>query len=249
MSEKYTYPRRQRSRKLIHYITIWAFRLLSNFQVEGKENIPEEGPLLVTPNHFSFIDPVAIVRASPWPIEFVGGADFPHAPKIVQSLPKLWGFFPLRRGTASRDALRAAEAVLKQKGILGIFPEGGSWAEVLRPARPGAAFLASRTNAKILPVALYGFNDIFPLKLGYRPTVHVKIGKPFGPFSTTGRGRERRRQLNKIGENIMQHIAELLPDEFRGYLATDPKIRAAAKGTEIYPWENAVEGEVVGEFD
>lgn len=247
MSEKYPYPRRQISRKLIHYLTIAAFNILTDFQIEGRENLPKEGPLLVVANHFCFVDPVAVVRTVPWPMEFVGGAEFPHAPKIVQSLPKLWGFFPLRRGTASRDALRAAEAVLKQDGVLGIFPEGGSWAEVLRPARPGAAYLSSRTGAKILPIALYGFNDIFPLQLGQRPTVHVRIGKPFGPFTTTGRGRERRQQLDEIGQKIMQRIADLLPDEFRGYLSEDPETRAAAKGTEIYPWEDAVEGEVEGE--
>ncbi len=247
MIEKYPYPRRQISRKFLQYLSAFAFSLLSDFQIEGKENLPDEGPLLVVANHFCFVDPVAVIRTVPWPMEFVGGAEFPHAPDIVKALPKLWGFFPLRRGTASRDALRSAENILKQRGILGIFPEGGNWAEVLRPARPGAAYLASRTGAKILPIALYGFNDIFPVQLGKRPTVHLKIGKTFGPFSANGRGRERRQQLDNIGEKIMQHIADLLPDEFRGFLAEDTEIRAAAKGTEIYPWDNSAEGEVVGE--
>ena len=247
MSKKYPYPRRQFIRKSVHHISKLAFHLLSDFHIEGKDNIPDKGPLLVVGNHFCFVDPVAFVRTFPWPLEFVGGANFPHAPDIVKALPKLWGFFPLHRGTGSRDALRAAESILNQDGVLAIFPEGGSWAEVLRPARPGAAFLAARTGAKILPVGLYGFNDIFPVELGKRPDVHVKIGKPFGPFSTTGRGRERRKQLDDISNKIMQRIADLLPDKYRGYLAKDPAIRAAAKGTEIYPWEEAVEGEVEGE--
>lgn len=246
MSEKFSYPRRQIIRKFIHYFSIAAFNLLSDFKIEGQENLPSEGPLLVVANHFCFVDPVAVVRIAPWPLEFVGGAEFPHAPDIVQSLPKLWGFYPLHRGTASRYALKAAESILKQKGILGIFPEGGNWAEVLRPARPGTAFLASRTGAKILPIALYGLNDIFPIRLGKRPIIHVKIGKPFGPFSTTGKGQQRRQQLDAIGTNIMQHIADLLPDNFRGFLAKDPETRAAAKGTEIYPWEHTVEGGVNG---
>jgi len=247
MNDKITYPRRQVSRKLVRYLASAAFTLLSDFKIKGQEHLPHEGPLLVVANHFSFIDPVAVIKIAPWPLEFVGGGDFPHAPNIVKSLPKLWGFYPLRRGTASRDALRAAEIILKQKGVLGIFPEGGNWAEVLRPARPGAAYLASRTGARILPIALYGFNDIFPVHLGKRPTVHVNIGKPFGPFSASGKGRERRRQLDGIGMKIMQHIADLLPDNFRGFLAEDPETRAAAKGTEIYPWEHAVEGGVKGE--
>jgi hypothetical protein len=69
----------------------------------------------------------------------------------------------------------------------------------------------------------------------------VRIGKPFGPFSTTGRGRKRRRQLDEIGDEIMRHIAELIPPERRGFYSDDPAIREAAKGTEIYPWEDAPE--------
>ena len=88
-------------------------------------------------NHFSFIDPVAVLHALPYPIEYVGGAEMPHAPGIVKFLPKIWGFYPVFRGTGSRFALRAAEEILHQSGVLGIMPEGGAWAEVLRPARPG----------------------------------------------------------------------------------------------------------------
>ena len=220
---------------------------MSDFKVEGQENLPASGPLLVIGNHFSFIDPVAVLRALPYPIEFVGGAEFPHAPKLVQSLPQLWGYYPVFRGTGSRFALRAAEEILKHSGVLGIMPEGGSWAEVLRPARPGAAFLASQTGAKVLPLGIYGLNDIFPIQLGKRPTAVVKIGKPVGPFFVSGRGRDRRKQLDQIGLELMKAIAAQLPDRYRGFLATDPTIREAARGTEDYPWESLVEGQVEGE--
>jgi hypothetical protein len=46
----------------------------------------------------------------------------------------------------------------------------------------------------------------------------------------------------------MRSIASLIPPELRGYYSTDPAIRAAAKGTEQYPWADKVEGEVVGEI-
>lgn len=247
MNQKIEYPRRLVVRRILQALTKAAFALLSDFEVRGKENLPKSGPLLVIGNHFSFIDPVAVIRALPYPIEFVGGAEFPHAPTIVQFLPKIWGYYPVFRGTGSRFALRAAEEILKQEGVLGIMPEGGSWAEVLRPARPGAAYLASQTGAKVLPLGIYGLNDIFPVKLGKRPKAIVSIGKPVGPFRTTGKGRERREQLDEIGLNLMKAIALQLPDTYRGFLANDPEIRAAAQGTEVYPWENRVEGEVEGE--
>jgi len=247
MNEKIVYPRRQIIRGFLKLLSKAAFGILSDLKIEGIENLPKSGPLLVIANHFSFIDPVAVLRTLPYPIEFVGGAVFPHAPKLVQSLPQMWGYYPVFRGTGSRFALRAAEEILNQNGVLGIMPEGGSWAEVLRPARPGAAYLASQTGAKVLPLGIFGLNDIFPVQLGKRPKAVVRIGKPVGPFIASGRGRERRKQLDQIGLALMESIAALLPDQYRGFLAEDPNTRAAAIGSEDYPWENLVEGEVEGE--
>jgi len=247
MEQRIVYPRRLLIRRLLQSISRAAFNLLCDFEIRGTDNLPKNGPLLVIANHFSFIDPVAVIRSLPYPIEFVGGAEFPHAPAIVKFLPKFWGYYPVFRGTGSRFALRAAEKIIKQDGVLCIMPEGGSWAEVLRPARPGAAYLATQTGAQVLPLGIYGLNEIFPIQLGNRPKVVVSIGEPVGPFQASGRGRERREQLDKIGLTLMEAIAQQLPDHFRGFLAEDPATRAAAEGTEDYPWETHVEGEVEGE--
>jgi 1-acyl-sn-glycerol-3-phosphate acyltransferase len=239
--------RRRPVRFLLKKLSIPAFGLLTRLEILGEENIPREGPLLVAGNHFSFIDPVTFVRLAPWPIEFVGGADNPHAPIWTRIIPFLWGYHKLYRGTGSRDALRAGEEILKKGGFLGMFPEGGNWATVLRPARPGAAFLATRSGARILPVGLYGFTEVFPaLGRFRRANVTIHIGKPFGPFTTSGSGRIRREQLDEIGHEIMRAIAALLPQNLRGHYSDDPIIREAARGTEIYPWANKVEGEVKG---
>jgi 1-acyl-sn-glycerol-3-phosphate acyltransferase len=240
---RFPYPRRRLIRSLLRQLSHAAFAVLTDLQIIGQGNLPERGPLLVVANHFSFIDPVAMVRATPWPLEFVGGFQMPNAPASVTWLPKVWGYYPVFRGTGSRYALRAAEAVLAQDGILGIFPEAGSWATVLRPPRPGAAFLAFRTGARILPMGFDGLPDVFPrLRKGRRARVTVRIGKPFGPFHATGRGQARRQQLDAIGHEIMQCIAELIPPERRGHYSEDPAVRAAAQGTEIYPWADAPEG-------
>jgi 1-acyl-sn-glycerol-3-phosphate acyltransferase len=194
-----------------------AFGALTHLEIIGRENLPERGPLIVVGNHFSFVDPAAMIRVVPWPIEFIGGFRMPNAPPTVTWLPSLWGRFSVFRGTGSRYALRGAEAVLKQGGVLGIFPEAGAWAAVLRPARPGTAFLASRTRAPILPIGFDGMTEVFPrLHKGRRAHVTARIGKMFGPFEATGRGRKRRHQLEEIGHKIMQRIAELIPPERRG---------------------------------
>lgn len=242
MDSELRYPRRRLVRGLLQVMSRLAFAALSDLHIIGRENLPESGPLLVVANHFSYIDPVAMVRTAPWPLEFIGGFRMPNAPVWTTWIPKMWGFLPVFRGTGSRYALRAAEAVLAQGGVLGIFPEAGSWAQVLRPARPGAAFLAAQTGARLLPMGFDGLIDIFPsLRRGRRARATLRIGKPFGPFRTTGRGRERRRQLDEVGHEIMRRIAALVPPERRGHYSDDPAIRAAAAGTEIYPWTDAVE--------
>ena len=241
--------RRRPLRFLLKQLSIPAFALLTRMEILGTENLPRTGPLLLVGNHFSFIDPVAVVRMAPWPVEFLGGAANPGAPAWSRIIPFLWGYHKLYRGTGARGALRHAERILKNGGVVNIFPEGGNWATVLRPARPGTAFLAVQTGVPVLPVGFYGFTNVFPrLGKGRRARVTVNIGKPIGPFQADGSGRSLRQRLDEIGHEIMRYIAELLPQEMRGYYSDDPAIRAAARGTERYPWADRIEGEVVGEI-
>jgi len=237
-----TYPRKQVIRGILRSMIRGALALLSDMEVIGKENIPKSGPLLVVGNHFSFIDPVAVIGVSPWPLEFLGGTQLPNAPPIVRWIPKMYGVLPVHRGSVSRSALRGAEQVLEQDGVVGIFPEGGNWATVLRPARPGAAYLAARTEARILPIGIDGVWDIFPrLREGRKAKVTIRIGQPFGPFKLTGRGKARREQIDEVGHTIMKKIAELIPPQLRGHYSDDPAIRKAAEGTEVWPWADQPE--------
>lgn len=239
---KYPYPRRRIVRSTLRFLIKAALFTLGDFEIFGKENLPQKGPLLLVANHFSFLDPLAVIKISPWHLEFLGGTRTPNAPVIVDWLRHVWGIIPVFRGSVSRDTFVASRSVLAQKGVLGIFPEGGNWANVLRPARPGVAFLAAQTEAPLIPVGLHGFDMFFPsIRKGIRPKLTIKIGKQFGPYHLDIRGRSERDKLDDLGHEIMQKIAELIPSEKRGYYSTDPAIREAARGTEIYPWENVQE--------
>jgi 1-acyl-sn-glycerol-3-phosphate acyltransferase len=232
------YPRRQAIRVVLRTGIAAAMAALADVQIIGKEFLPKNGPLLIVGNHFSFLDPVILIRVAPYPLEFVGGPTIPNAPAWSDFFRKAWGILQIRRGASSRDGLLAAETVLKQKGVLGIFPEGGNWASVLRPARPGAALLAARTPARILPVGLDGLNDVFEMaRKGKRARVTVRFGEPFGPFTMDRRDASIREQMAEIGHEMMRRIALLIPPERRGFYSDDPIIREAARGTEVYPWE------------
>lgn len=236
---QYPYPRRRSIRFLLRQGIRLAFALLSDLRIIGRDNLPPEGPLIVVANHFHFLDPLAVIRATTWPMEFLAGLQNPNAPPALSWITRVWGVYTVRRGSASRTAMRASLAVLEQGGVLGVFPEGGSWASVLRPARPGAAYLAAQSGARLLPMGLYGFGDVFTsIARCRRVTATVEIGKPFGPFELEGRGQARRQRLEEMGHEIMLKISELIPPELRGVYSDDPEIRAAAQEAAIYPHDD-----------
>lgn len=236
------YPRRLFIRWLLRTGIHIGLSALADVQVNGRENMPESGPLLIVGNHFSFLDPVAVIHLTKYPLEFIGGVRAPNAPRWTDMFRLGWGVVPVVRGGSSRDGLLRAQGVLEKGGVLCVFPEGGSWAAVLRPPRPGAVLLAARTQAQILPIGLDGLTDVFPsLGKKRRAKVTVNIGKPFGPYHLDMRDRSARQAMDEIGHEIMSHIAELIPPEKRGFYSTDHAIREAAKGSEVYPWAGLVE--------
>ncbi|MFN2289955.1 MAG: lysophospholipid acyltransferase family protein [Anaerolineae bacterium] len=237
--QEFRYPRRRPIRFVLRQLIRLGFGLLSELRIIGQENLPATGPLIVVANHFNFADPAAVIRATPWPLDFFAGFQMPDAPFLVGWLPKVWGIYAVRRGAASLSAMRAAKAILSQSGVLGIFPEGGSWAQVLRPARPGTAYVAVHTGVPLLPIGLDGLVDLLPsLRRGRRARVTIRIGKPFGPFESQAKGLELRQELEVMGDEIMRHIAELIPPERRGVFSADPKIRAAAQEAAEYPYHD-----------
>ncbi|HNT54369.1 MAG TPA: lysophospholipid acyltransferase family protein [Anaerolineaceae bacterium] len=240
-AQNVTYPRRVVLRRVLRFLIRLVFSVIADFKIEGRENLPKKGPLLVIINHFNFLDPVALIGILPWPIEFLGGTKLPNAPKYVWWLQRLYGVLHVNRGGVSRETLLASRSVLKQGGILGIAPEGGSWAAVLRPPRPGTSYLATTVAAPILPIGLDGLTEVFPLKFGRRARVTIRIGQPFGPFYVSERGETNRDRLEELGHEMMRQISVLIPPERRGHYSDDPAVRAAAQGTEIYPWADQTE--------
>ncbi|MEZ4592147.1 MAG: lysophospholipid acyltransferase family protein [Chloroflexota bacterium] len=235
---EFRYPHRRTLRRFLRWLSRLTLNTLTQFEVHGLENVPESGPFIVVGNHFNYADPVPVIAALPFPLEFFAGTQRPSAPALAKLIPEIWKIYPVVRGTSSRYALKAAEYVMQQNGVLGIFPEGGAWAQVLRPARPGTAYVATRTGVPILPVGIHGMPDIFPaLRRGERTKLTLRFGRPFGPFNVNGRGRDRREQLDEIGHEIMRQIAALIPPEKHGVYSTDPFIRAEAEKVAAFPWD------------
>lgn len=191
-----------------------ALLLLSRWQVAGRENVPRQGPLIVVANHMSFIDPPLLSASLPRRLRFMAKQEI-FRPLPLRLLFSGWGAFPVRRGRGSRDALREADKTLGHGLALALFPEGRRSRGQLQRARRGTALLALRSGAPLLPVAITGsqrirsFGDIFR-----RPTITVTVGPPFQIEPPSGRATAQ--QLGALADTIMEHIARLLPEDYRG---------------------------------
>lgn len=157
------------------------FQPLGGFRVEGLENVPRTGPLIVAANHVSFADPPAVGCAMPRPVRFMAQAGLFRPPLFGPLIRKL-GAFPVHRGEADKAAIRRALELLEEGWALLIFPEGTRGdGERLGEANRGVELLAKRSGAPILPVGIVGTQRWLPKGAKVpRPTrITVRFGKPF----------------------------------------------------------------------
>ena len=226
-------------RYLTYLIAYPLFNLVLKITVEGRENLPPEGePLIIICNHFSWFEAPLLYGKLPYHIIFLGSAEVcDHW--IGKHLANAFSAIPIHRGQPEREALKQSLQVLKEGGVLGIFPEAGIDPELrdltdsgatiigikgqksripprLIPARPGAAYFAIKSGAMILPTAVLNGEYIFSnLRKFKRTAVTLVIGQPFGPLTVdkTLKGSAKRDAIDALGDDMMHHIADLLPVE------------------------------------
>ena len=191
-----------------------VLRLVTRWEVRGKENVSTDGPLVVASNHLSVADPPVLAASIQRRVVFMAKEESFRHP-IQGPLVRGFGAFPVRRGQVDRAALRWAQETLKNGMALGMFPEGTrSVTAKLQEGRPGTALVALRCGAPILPVAVTGTERVRGIGFIFaRVPITVNIGQPFvlPPVD----GKLTRDQLAKATKVIMERIAELLPAGYR----------------------------------
>ena len=227
------YPRRRVARAVLRAVTGRLIRLLGDLEVVGAEHVPASGPVILAANHFNFVDPPLVLYASPRMVEFIGGANRPNSPLWSRLIPQLWGFIRAYRGGFSRSTFKQSLSVLEQGGVLGIFPEGGSWASLLRPARPGLAYIAEQSQASVVPISITGAEELLG---GPRRRVKIEFHPAMAPPQISGGGKARRAELDAYGDHVMAQIATGLPDPQRGKFSTDAQAREAALAVSDFPF-------------
>ena len=212
--------------RLTGFILRFVARCTARVRIEGLDNFPRTGPVLVIVNHCSNADGTLmmayVVPAIRRKMGWLGKEESMDWP-VVGWIMRQNGVFGIRRGAGDLEAFKTAKNVLDDGRILVIFPEGTrSPTGALQAAKEGATVLAVRSGAPIVPIAVVGSHRFWGKgkrvpRFGSRVT--IRIGKPFALTMTKGAGVDRHVALAAATTELMRHIAEMLPPEQRGVYA------------------------------
>jgi 1-acyl-sn-glycerol-3-phosphate acyltransferase len=182
------------------FLRIW-FRM----RVSGAEHLPAEGAAIVAPNHKSFWDSFFIGVCTRRHLRFMAKTELVEA-RYGRLLVRL-GAFPVRRGEADADALETARTILRQGGLLALFPEGTRVRDPdqLGHPRRGAGRLALETGAPIVPTAITGTEDLFLGPIPKPRRVQVAFAEPISVAELTASPEEAARL---VGEMVWPEVEE-----------------------------------------
>ena len=204
----YLYP-------LCRYLQKLTLSTCSNFEVEGSENIPPMGSLIIVSNHMSNIDPSILSCGINRRLKFLAKDSLFKGFPISQIL-RSYGAYPIRRGQPDIGAIRWATDQLRKDAALVVFPEGTRNDGKMIKGKIGIARLIKITQSTILPVGITGTERLQHLGRVVNPTGNIKvnIGTPFSlPMIE---GNITKEIFGSLTEIIMLRIANLLPREYKG---------------------------------
>lgn len=185
--------------------------------VEGRENLPKMGPLLIASNHQSYTDPAVLIYAIDRPVWWMAKRSLFKGWFVSWFLRQVH-VFGVNREKQDLVALAHAQKLLDQGKALLIFPEGTRHPGALGRGHDGIAYMALRTGVPIVPVALTG-TELIPHVL-HTPFHFQKLKAVIGePYTLKPSARIDKQMLLRMTDRIMQSIAELLPPEYRGAYA------------------------------
>jgi len=201
--------------------------IVSSRDVQGRENIPKSGAVILTSNHFSVGDPPVLTGTFPRRIVWMAKQELFDFP-VFGKLYSMGGFVSVRRFEGDLRAIRRSQDALRRGRVLGMFPEGTRSGGRLGRGEPGTALIALRTGAPILPAAIWGTEKVkLPRDLLHRTRVQIRFGQP---YQLPKADRITKEKVAAGTDVIMQRIAELLPAEYRGeYAAGSAATRATVE--------------------
>lgn len=202
----------------------FLYNLFCRIDLVGVENVPQTGGVLGAANHLSRLDGPLIYAVMPREdVSALAANKYRRNPFFrwfLESARVIW----LDRENPDPKALKTAIQFLREGGMLGIAPEGTrSRTRALIPAKPGVAFLATKADVPLLPVAITGaeraFSELIRLR---RPKIRLVFGEAFMLPPLDRKNRDE--SLKRNADEIMCRIAVLLPEPYRGVYGDHPRL-------------------------
>ncbi len=185
--------------------SLYAFVFLRARSI-GTDNIPQSGPVILAPNHFSFMDHFLCGAFTRRKLRYMAKSQLFKPPMVHIYSPG--GVFPVRRGVRDEEVFTTATTILDDGGVVCMYCEGGRSrsGELATKAKPGIGRLALQTGATIVPVAIHGSAKVRNWKRLQFPKITVQYGEPFRFEQLDGATRS---QHQAVADQVFAEITAL----------------------------------------
>lgn len=180
---------------------VWTyFHIFYRVEVVGLENIPEDGAL-ICPNHYSLLDPVFLSISIPRKIKFMAKHELFKKPLLGWFLKNV-GTYPVKRGEPDLSSIKHTLKLLKNKELVGLFPEGTRIKTGgLGIASPGVALFSIRSGKVVVPVGITGSYKLFS-------KIKLNFGQPID-FSIYKKEKMTNEDYEELSQLVMKQIEQL----------------------------------------
>jgi 1-acyl-sn-glycerol-3-phosphate acyltransferase len=199
---------------LVRGLILVVAKLLGRVQVVGAEKIPTEGPFILAPVHRSNVDFALTSIVTRRPMRYMG-KDSIWKVRLLGRFVSMLGAFPVHRGTADRDALRACTDIIQGGNPLVMFPEGTRMSgPVVEQLFDGTAYVASRTQVPIVPMGIGGSESMLPkgAKLPRPTKLVLLIGDPIPAPQRGETGRVPRSAVGELTAELHGRLQQLFDE-------------------------------------
>lgn len=188
-------------RAVIKFLIHLFYKIVFRIEKIGEENMPESEPFILCANHINTWDAVGMITACKRKIDFIAKEDL-FKNDFLNWIGHVFDVIPIKRGMRDMEAMKRCMKVLKNEGALGIFPEGTrKGLEKGTKVQNGAAYMAIKSNVKVVPAGIQGT---------FKPFTKVKVyfGKPIS-FENYNSKNPSKEELDKATKEIMDNIIML----------------------------------------
>lgn len=184
--------------KFARFAFVVYLKIFYKWEIDGSENIPDKGSVILAANHISNFDPIVVACSVKRPVRFMAKEELFKNRLFGKVLLRI-GVFKVKRDKNDRNAIKKAISILKNNEVVGIFPEGtrSKNGELLK-GLPGATYIAVKSQATVVPIGIISNYKLFN-------SVKIKIGKPFH-LELNSDEKISSEKIVHLTENIMKQI-------------------------------------------